>query len=61
MPDSGDVTHHPFLHEVSHLLDCIESDVESHCNIADAFKTHAVCFAADQSGETGGAVAVPTA
>ena len=59
MPDSGAVTHHPFEPEINHLVDCIREDKESHCNIADACKTHEVCFAADQSGETGQPVKLP--
>ncbi|MBX7254741.1 MAG: Gfo/Idh/MocA family oxidoreductase [Candidatus Hydrogenedentes bacterium] len=59
MPDSGDVTHHPFQIELSHLLDCIKSGKESHCNVADAYKTHEVCFAADLSGKEGRPVKLP--
>ncbi len=59
LPDSGDVTHHPFTHEVNHFLECIMEGRESHCNVADAFKTHEVCFAADQSGIEGRPVALP--
>src|SRR5690606_9857118 len=59
LPDSGDVTHHPFTGEAAHLIDCIQSGRESHASVADAFKTHAVCFAADESGRTGRPVAVP--
>jgi len=59
LPDSGDVSHHPFVHEVDHFIDCILSDRESHACIADAFKTHEVCYAADLSGEQGGAVKLP--
>jgi predicted dehydrogenase len=54
MPDSGDVTHHPFTGEAVHLLDCIDSGKESHANVADAYVTHEAVFAADQSGEQGG-------
>jgi predicted dehydrogenase len=53
LPDSGDVSHHPFTGEVAHLVACIRSGQESHVSVADAFKTHAVCFAADTSGRTG--------
>lgn len=49
LPDSGDVRHHPFTLEVAHLVDCIKNNQESHINIADAYKTHEVCFAADMS------------
>ena len=61
LPDSGDVTHHPFTGEVAHLVECILSNRESHCNAADAFLTHEVCFAADLSGQTGKAVTLPMA
>jgi len=59
LPDSGDVTHHPFEGEAVHLLDCIEQNIESHASIADAYITHEICFAADQSGETGAPVTLP--
>ena len=59
LPDSGDVTHHPFTHEVAHLVDCIVNNKESHCNVADAYKTHEICFAADLSGKEGRPVRLP--
>jgi predicted dehydrogenase len=49
LPDSGDVDHHPFDAEMNHLVDCILQDRESHCNIADAYKTHELCLAIDRS------------
>ena len=61
LPDSGDVTHHPFSGEAVHLLDCIEQGVESHCNVADAYTTHEIVLAADMSGETGQSVKLPLA
>ena len=54
LPDSGDVDHHPFDAEMNHLVDCIREDRESHCNIADAYKTHELCLAIDLSVEQGG-------
>ncbi|MBP8128525.1 MAG: Gfo/Idh/MocA family oxidoreductase [Candidatus Hydrogenedentes bacterium] len=59
LPDSGDVTHHPFTDEVAHLVDCIQRDRESHANVADAYKTHEICYAADLSGKEGRPVALP--
>jgi predicted dehydrogenase len=59
LPDSGDVSHHPFTGEASHLIDCIEKGVESHTNIADAFKSHELCYAADLSGLEGRPVKLP--
>jgi predicted dehydrogenase len=54
LPDSGAVEHHPFDAEVNHLVDCIRAGRESHCNIADAYHTHAVCLAIDRSLADGG-------
>ena len=54
LPDSADVHHHPFDAEMNHFADCILHDRESHCNIADAYRTHELCMAIDQSIEEGG-------
>lgn len=59
LPDSGDVTHHPFQAQIDHFIECIEKDEESHCNIADASKSLEVCFAIDLSIETGKPVSLP--
>lgn len=59
LPDSGDVTHHPFQGEVDHLVECIQKNEESHVNIADAYKTHEIVLAADMSGEEGRPVQLP--
>jgi predicted dehydrogenase len=53
LPDSGDVAHHPFMGEVSHFLDCIQDDEQPFPDLEDAAKTHAICFAADLSAESG--------
>ncbi len=53
LPDSGDVSHHPFRAEVSHFLDCIIGDTRPFPDLEDAAKTHAICFAADLSAERG--------
>ena len=52
-PDSGDVSHHPFDGQISHFIDCIRSGNESHVNLADAAKTHAVCYALETSATEG--------
>jgi len=54
LPDSGEVTHHPFQGEIDHFLDCIIQDVESYVNLEDAVKTHELCLAIDQSAAAGG-------
>ncbi|MHC4085234.1 MAG: Gfo/Idh/MocA family protein [Planctomycetota bacterium] len=53
LPDSGDVTHHPFQGEASHFLDCIIDDKRPYPDLDDAAQTQAVCFAADLSAESG--------
>ncbi len=58
LPDSGDVTHHPFQGEVSHFLDCIINDERPFPDLEDAARTHTVCFAADLSAESGRPVAI---
>ncbi|MCC6342015.1 MAG: Gfo/Idh/MocA family oxidoreductase [Bryobacterales bacterium] len=59
LPDSGAVTHHPFNAEMDHFIDCILTGRESHCNVADAVKTHEICLAAEQSRLTGLPVRLP--
>ena len=49
LPDSGAVEHHPFDAQMNHLVECILEGKESHCNVADAYKTHEVCIAIDRS------------
>ena len=58
LPDSGDVTHHPFQGEASHFLDCIIEDKRPFPDLEDAARTQAVCFAADLSAESGKPVRV---
>lgn len=53
-PDSGDVTHHPFVPQIAHFIDCIERNVESHASIYDSYKSMAVCYAIDESAARGG-------
>ena len=54
LPDSGDVNHHPFDGEINHFVECIREGRESHCNVADGYRTHEVCLAIDRSLELGG-------
>jgi len=56
LPDSGDVHHHPFDAQINHFVDCILQDRESHCNVADAYRTHELCLAIDRSAAEGGRV-----
>ena len=59
LPSSGDVEHHPFQAELDHFVDCIHNAKESHCNVADAVKTHEICLAADRSAATGRPIKLP--
>lgn len=54
LPDSGDVSHHPFPGEMNHFVDCILEGKESPVNLADAVNTHEAVFAADMSVAEGG-------
>ena len=54
LPNSGAVEHHPFDAEINHLVDCILDNHESHCNVADAYRTHEICLAIDRSLREGG-------
>jgi predicted dehydrogenase len=59
LPDSGDVSHHPFQQEVNHFVECILNGKESHANVADTYKTHEICLAADISAVEGRPVRLP--
>lgn len=54
MPDSADVSHHPFQEEIDELVACVREGRETSINVFDAQKTMEVCLAADQSAECGG-------
>ncbi len=58
-PDSSDVSHHPFQAEIDHFVECVDRDVESHCNLLDAMKTHEILFAAQQCYECATPVKLP--
>jgi hypothetical protein len=39
MPDSADVSHHPFQAEIDELVDAVRADRETHLNVFDAERT----------------------
>ena len=53
-PDTAEVAHHPFTAQMDHFVNCILEGRESHCNVADAVRTHELCLAIDRSIEEGG-------
>lgn len=58
MPDSGDVSHHPFQGEVNHFVDCLQAGRDSDVNIAYAAHIMDICYAAEESAKTGKTVTV---
>jgi len=59
MPDSADVTHHPFQGQMDHFVECVLEGKESHCNLEDAINTHEAIFATQRCYETRTPVALP--
>lgn len=59
LPNSGDVTQHPFLDEASHFVDCIVNNTESHAALQDAALTHEICFASEISARERRPVSLP--
>jgi predicted dehydrogenase len=59
LPDSADVSHHPFQGQIDHFVDCLRSSTSSHCNLEDAIKTHEVAFAVLQCYQTNRPVKLP--
>jgi predicted dehydrogenase len=55
MPDSADVSHHPFQDEIDDLVESIlDPQRSTTIDVFDAQKTMEVCLAADRSAELGG-------
>jgi len=59
LPDSGDVTHHPFNGQIEALVAGILDGERILPDLDDAVKTHELIFAADRSAETGKPVKLP--
>jgi len=59
LPDTSDVSHHPFQGQMNHFVDCILAGRESHCNLEDAIHTHEIVFAAQQCYATRQPVTLP--
>jgi predicted dehydrogenase len=59
LPDSADVSHHPFQGQMDHFVECIQKRKESHANLDDAIITHEVAFAALECYKTKKPVKLP--
>ncbi|MBN1808004.1 MAG: Gfo/Idh/MocA family oxidoreductase [Planctomycetes bacterium] len=58
-PDSPDVTHHPFDMEINAFVDCIRQNRPMATDINDAYKTHEIIFAVEESIRTHKPVPLP--
>lgn len=58
LPDSGDVSHHPFAEELDDFIHAVLQDTQTRCDFFDAMKSMEVCFAIDESIEQGRSVKV---
>lgn len=59
LPDSGDVSHHPFSQEIDDFVEAVRTNTATSCEFSDAFKTMEVCYAIDESIASGKAVRLP--
>ena len=60
MPESADVSHHPFQAEIDEIVACVLDGRETSISVFEAQKTMEVCLAADRSAQLGGQpVALP--
>jgi predicted dehydrogenase len=59
LPDTPEVTHHPFPGEINDLVDAILHDRQPLLNIQEDAKTYELIFAAEQSAREGRPVKLP--
>lgn len=59
LPDTPEVTHHPFPEEINHFVDCIRENRTPIVDIKDAVKTHEIAFGAEISAKEGRPVKLP--
>ena len=59
LPDSADVSHHPFDGEVEHFIDCLNRNRRPVPDLEDAAETTEVCLAAALSAQRGRPVGLP--
>jgi len=59
LPDSGDVSHHPFKEEIHDFVQAIKNDTNTRCDFFDALQSMEVSFAIDESIARGMSIKVP--
>jgi len=59
LPDSGDVSDHPYLGQLQYFVDCIRTRKRPHNDLANCCHVHEVMFAIDQAIRSRKSVKVP--
>ncbi|MBP1990898.1 Gfo/Idh/MocA family protein [Paenibacillus eucommiae] len=59
LPDSGDVSHHPFVAEIDDFVQSVKNGTSTLCDFSDAYRSMEASFAIDESIETGKKVILP--
>ncbi|RED53215.1 Gfo/Idh/MocA family protein [Cohnella phaseoli] len=59
LPDSGDVSHHPFAEEIDDFVNAIVNRTKTRCDFFEALQSMEVCFAIDESIASGRSVKLP--
>jgi len=59
LPDSADVSHHPFYGEVDHFIDCLNRRKRPVPDLEDAAETMEICLAAGMSARCGKPIRLP--
>lgn len=59
LPDSGDVSHHPFTEEINDFVNAIQNNTKTRSDFFDGYKTMELCFAIDEAVATGQKVTLP--
>lgn len=59
LPDSGDVSHHPFADEIDDFITSVLQGTKTRCDFFDALQSMEVCFAIDESIASGRSIKVP--
>lgn len=58
LPDSGDVSHHPFIEEIDDFVLSLRQNTKTRCDFFDALHSMETCFAIDESIAEGRSVKV---
>lgn len=58
LPDSGDVSHHPFEEEIDDFIRAVQTGSATRCEFLDAYKTMEISFAIDESIASGKSISL---